>query len=824
MNASRFYTLIFCLLIFAVEAQKQPGVNTKLDLRTWIRLQNGVEQGKIISLIVQGDLRKIEQLTVKLGGVYKFGRNRIASIDIPENNLLLFSESVAVEKIENPHSEGRALMDTSRIRNNVDSVHEGAFPLAAALKGKGVIIGIIDGGIYFQHPDFKNPDGSTRIRYIWDQRISGGTTPAPYNYGREWNQADINSGNCTHVEPFSGSCADFGHGTCVAGIAAGNGRADSANPNLKNTYVGIAPESEIIAVRVGSGSCYASNFLASVADAVDYIFKKADALGMPCVINTSVGTYYGSHDGKDLSTKLIEDLLDERSGRVLVASAGNAGQISHHLGYNLTNDSAFTFFKYNTTLGSVYFDLWADSTDFTNAYFAIGANDTSGNDLGRTSYLNVIADFNPAPGLSVVQTRNLFVNSQLVAITIEVANDNGRYHVEVYMNPANKKLLWRLQTTGSGRFDLWSSESLIGNSDMVRTISGNTIQYPEYRHPDSLKTMVTSWQCSDKVITVGNYSNRASYLDYDSLNVDLTASPYFEVVGKRYATSSLGPTRDNRLKPDIMASGSTTLCTGDQNTINALVSSSQKYKVAIGRKHIRNGGTSMASPVVAGIAALYLEKRPTATWDEVKKALIWTAIRDSFTTISPNPEYGYGKVNAFQALTNAGVIYGAMDTSCINFNPSANVDTSGCVAKVYGVTDTTCLNYDSTANVSSNVCIAKVYGCTDDNANNYNASANVDNGSCDYSTTVRVITNNRVSIRAVPNPFSSQTTFQISNMNLKQGEVIVYNILGQEADRFSVNKGKAQYVFQSAALHKGIYTYTLICDGKHLATGKLIVE
>lgn len=816
---------VFIFSCTILPAQKQMGVHTKLDLRTWIQMQQGGLSDEKVALLVKGDLRKIEQLTVKLGGTYKYGYNHIASIDIPEKNLLVFSESPAVEKIENPHSQGVALMDTSRIRSNVDSAHAGAFPLPAALKGKGVIIGIIDGGIYFQHPDFKNPDGTTRIRYIWDQRITGGTAPAPYNYGREWSWVDINSGNCTHVEPFSGNCADFGHGTCVAGIAAGNGRADSANPNLRNTYVGIAPETDIIAVRVGSGSCYATNFLASIADAVDYIFKKADALGMPCVINTSVGTYYGSHDGKDLATQMIEALLEERNGRVLVASAGNAGQISHHLGYNLTADSAYTFFKYSVRADKVYFDWWADSADFRDALFAIGANDASGNDLGRIAYLNVLADFNPAPEMAVIQTRNLYVNSQLVVIAIKVSFDAGRYHVEVDFKPTNKTLLWRLQMTGSGKFDLWSSETLIGSSDMVRTLNNIPIQFPEYRHPDSLKSIVTSWQCSDKVITVGNYSNRAGYFDYDSVYVDQTAAPEFEIVGKRYRTSSFGPTRDNRLKPDIMAPGTTTLCTGDQNTINALVSSNQRFKVALGRKHIRNGGTSMSSPVVAGIAALYLEKRPNATWDEIKKALICTAVKDSFTTPAPNPEYGYGKVNGFQALTNSCIIYGAADTGCLNYNAAANVDTGGCVARVYGVMDTSCLNYDSTANVSGGTCIPKVYGCTDEDANNYNPAANVDDGGCDYlPVNIKNVKALALTVRAVPNPFSQQTTFQISNMNFRQGEIRIYNVLGQQIDRLPVTKGKTQYLFQNPALAKGLYTYSLYGDGKHLTTGKIIIE
>lgn len=101
---------------------------------------------------------------------------------------------------------------------------------------------------------------------------------------------------------------------------------------------------------------------------------------------------------------------------------------------------------------------------------------------------------------------------------------------------------------GSGKFDLWSSQALIGGSDMLDYLNGSLIALPNYELPDKEKSIVSSWQCSDKVITVGNYSSRAGYLDVDSNYVDLVnAFPVGETVGSRYVTSSFGPTRDNRI-------------------------------------------------------------------------------------------------------------------------------------------------------------------------------------------------------------------------------------------------------------------------------------
>ncbi len=795
---SRFILSIFFVSVSYISGFSQ--VATKLDLRLWNRIHQGEINPSNISLLVKGELTAVKHLTEKWGGQYKSGYGQVSSVEIPESNLASFAADKAILKIENTQAKGILLMDTARLRNNIDSIQRGFSPLTDSLKGKGVIVGIIDGGIYWQHQDFINPDdNTTRIRYIWDQDASGSNSPLPYNYGNQWSWLDINNGNCTHVPP----TGDYGHGTCVAGIAAGNSYSTKGTP-YENQLTGVAPESEIIAVKVKNDD----NFLANVADAVDYIFKKADAIGKPCVINTSVGTYYGSHDGRDLATQMMEDLLDQRNGRALVAAAGNGGDIAHHLSYNITPDSAYTFFKYNSTFHEVYFDLWADTANFNHAYFTVGCNDALGTNLGRIDYFNVPTNFNPPPGTGIIVSRNLFLGGTLLGqISMQATLDEDRYHVEFLINTNNSTNLWRLQTKGSGRFDLWSSNALMGSADMTDYLAtGDTahpyiyIQYSNYRHPDTLKTMVSSWQNSDKVITVGNYSNRAGYLDRDGNYVNLLAPPYNEIVGKRFVTSSLGPTRDGRMKPDVMATGSTTICTGDANFIATLTSAPNRIKVFITQKHIRNGGTSMSAPIVTGIAALYLQKRPTATYDEIKQALICTALSDSFTGTTPNIEYGYGKVNAFAALTRANcLVYGAKDTSCINYNPLATVDTGGCISKVYGCTDTAALNY--------------------------NPLANVDDGTC-YFTGIKSIGEEAISLQAVPNPFREQTTFVVkSDGSLQpQSEIRIIDQLGEQVDVIPVNNKATHYLYIRGHLPAGIYYYVLLSGGKTYSGGKLVVE
>jgi hypothetical protein len=677
--------------------------------------------------MVKGSPDVIKDLVARYQGVYRYSVGNISSIAIPYRNVLAFSDERAVEQIESYEIEGRSFMDSARVYNNVDSAHYGIAPLVQAYKGTGVLIGIIDGGIYFRHQDFRRLNGNTRILNIWDHANTSGSAPQPYNYGTEWDSTAINSGACSHVEPGS----DQGHGTNVAGIAAGNGLSVANDTSLQGRYTGVAPDADMIVVSLDNNS---TTFLQDVTDAIDYIFKKADQMGRPCVINTSVGTYYGSHDGNELTTKAIESLLDQKRGRVVVAAAGNGGAIKHHVSYALSpTDSLFTWFIYNSTTRKVYFDLWADTAEFKNANFAIGCDNTTPVFLGRTPYYNVINDFNPAQGSSVQIDDTLFQGSTILGTySIAVSLINNLYHVEFLVTPTVTSYYWRLQTIGQGRFDLWASKSLIGTSSILSATLPVGFSSPNYRYGDSLKTIVSAWQCSDKVITVGNYSNRAGYIDMNNVYQDMTilAPPANETVGSLYYTSSIGPTRDGRMKPDITATGSTTTSTGDSTYIANLVGSGQSYKVSKGGKHTRNGGTSMSSPLVAGVAALYLQKRPNASYSEVKQVIEVTAKKDNFTTFNvPNIRYGWGKVNAYQALLYQ-VVYGCKDTSAFNYDPTANIDTGGCIARVYGCTDTGSINYNPLANTNNNTCVPKVYGCMDTGSINYNALANVSNGSC----------------------------------------------------------------------------------------------
>ncbi|MCB0510303.1 MAG: S8 family serine peptidase, partial [Bacteroidetes bacterium] len=289
-----------------------------------------------LSLIIKADATQVKNACALLGANFKYSYQNLSAISIKKQDLQNLYALLENSQMEIPLAQAQALMDTALIHNHVVEVHSGLSPLLQAYTGKDVVVGILDSGIYFEHEDFKNADGSSRIKFIWDQNVSNPSiSPAPYNYGQEWSWIDIDNGACNHVEPAN----QFGHGTTVAGAACGNGLATGQ-------YKGVAPDCDIIVVAV---DYYGSDFLSKSVDAIDYVFKKADALGKPCVINTSFGSYSGSHDGRDFASLIIDALLEERPGRALVASAGNGNNINNteanftptHLSYTLSSDTNF---------------------------------------------------------------------------------------------------------------------------------------------------------------------------------------------------------------------------------------------------------------------------------------------------------------------------------------------------------------------------------------------------------------------------------------------------------------------------------------------------
>lgn len=652
----RFILLVLLVVLCSVVTFAQ---QSKINLQ----LKHTLKQSKpddVIALFVRGEVAKIKQEVIKFRGKSKLSTKDVVQVELPSSAVVEFSKNDFVKSIEYSFFKGELLNDTMIIHNNVVPAHDGEFPLRENYTGKGVILGFIDTGIDIFHPDFLDSLGNTRILAIWDQYNADNGSSA-YGYGEVWDSSAINSGNCPHIDH-----GNTNHGTQVAGIAAGNGRA-------VNNYKGVAPDANLVMVASKEN---VSNWLSTVVDAVNFIYDVADSYNMPCVINVSMGDYWGSHDATDAASLLIDSIVNYKEGRAFVCAAGNAGHLNWHLEHQITSDTTFTWFKYNPSsafgFGAVYFEAWADTADLNQVDYAIGANLPNGNyELrGITPFVNIQNRLGS-------YTDTIYNDTNRIAIVETFAELQGdKYLLQVMLQePDSNTYNFSLMTTGFGRLDIWSA-SWLGVSNMVESPLPTIIDYPPiayYQKPDSAKTMVSSFQNLPSILTVGNFNNRAMYLDVDSI-VRSTG----RVPGVKAPSSSSGPTRRGFMKPDVAASGDETIGPVSAAVVAANMASTpaNRAKIAFGGYHRKNGGTSMASPVVAGVAALYLQKCPSASMSEIKQAIINTAKQDSFTGLVPNTGFGYGKVNAFEALNYS------------NFNFSLGNDIHLCEGEFAEITPT----------------------------------------------------------------------------------------------------------------------------------------
>jgi len=626
--------LILLTLPFIGQAQE-----TKIGLELFFHLES-VEANEMVPLLAEGDENELKGEVERLGGHVRLQLGKLYSLEIPSNQVINFSKSDALERIEFSKAPAHFMSDTMLIQTRANLVHQMSSPLRKKYNGKGVVLGVIDSGIELDHPDFQDSLGNTRILYVWDQRVAydPNRKPGNYTYGVEWDSTSINNNSSTHDD----NPAEFGHGSMVTGAAA-------SNANATGNFKGVAPEVNIISVATDFS---ANNWLQTVAEAVDYIYSKADSLGMPCVINASIGTYLGSHDGEDIAARMIDQLIKAKNGRALVAAAGNAGQFNFHLQHQANQDTVFSWIEYEAALyggqGGVYYQMWGDTADMKDLKFAFGADRIAGGNYefrGRTAFDSI------QNRLNVVYLDSIMSHSnQLLAYVYTYAEvSQGRYFMEVAMpQPDSNQYRFRLESAGQGKIDIWSALNITGTSDIIRNNLPTVQQFPpiqKYVRSDSLQSMVSSFTCLPSVITVGNYINRSTYIDVSGTARNVNVTP-----GEISPNSSLGPNRRGYLKPDISSAGDYMFSAGRLATMATVINSSPS-RIAQDSMHMRNGGTSMAAPTVAGMVALYLQQCPNSDHAKIKNDLIQTRRLDAFSSSAPSPKWGNGKADAMAYLS-----------------------------------------------------------------------------------------------------------------------------------------------------------------------------
>ena len=647
MRLSIFFTWVGFLLTSTLVSQ------VKLDLVLQNKLKESNFSEKEQNFIVKGDIETISLWLSENNGKIKYISKEGLGIRVKASKINELAAFPNVNHIYFNNYKGTILNDRVIQNANVAGLQTD-WEFDSTLTGKGVIVGFIDAGIDYTHQDFIDENGQSRILYIWDQNNPEDSSLIfeDYGYGQLITGDTLNNWLENNIQFPLDPNSLFGHGSTVVGTACANGRALAEELDqglVPSDLHGIAPDSKIIMV---SSDFDSENWLATIADGVDFMLNMADDLDMPIVINLSVGTYLGSHDGLDpVGSTINEWFGDQYPGRMLVCAGGNSGQQRYHLGYHSSSDTSLSVFNTHDGLSELgkgaFFELWIDSVLANDFSTAVGLID--------------ITDFN-VPIVPIFRSIEMQIDSVIidtlydgetflgvVSQFMEYRGNQVRMQVKVDSVLADN-LAIVFYTLGEGRVDCWSA-AWLGTSDIIGPEQLGTLPSgmgEMYRSPDSLMQIVSSFSCAPNVLTVGNYRNRVHYTDVNGIVQDFEGT-----VGEKAPFSSRGPTRDGRQKPDVSASGELVLSSGAYNIIESLLTT-EPFKIALGGKHIRNGGSSMASPIVAGISALYLQHCPESLPSEISNNIIGTAFQDIFTGELPNWEWGHGKVNGL-AVVNASL-------------------------------------------------------------------------------------------------------------------------------------------------------------------------
>ncbi len=264
-----------------------------------------------------GSLSRLEKEGIRVTELL----NEYAVLVVPESGIGRLAEVPEIEYIEKPKRLFFAA-EQGRTASCVTGVQNARYDLY----GDGVLVAVLDSGVDYAHPDFRNEDGTTRILALWDQTIPG-RPPAGYRIGTEYTKEQIDEAlaqsDPVRRRELVPSTDASGHGTRVLGIAAGNGRAGGIR------YRGVAPRSSILVVKLGVPRTDSFPRTTELMQALDYCIRKAMEYSLPVAVNISFGNTYGAHDGTSLLETYITDMANIWKS-VICIGTGNEGYAAGH--------------------------------------------------------------------------------------------------------------------------------------------------------------------------------------------------------------------------------------------------------------------------------------------------------------------------------------------------------------------------------------------------------------------------------------------------------------------------------------------------------------
>lgn len=582
------------------------------------------------------DLQKIEYLKVEndLGTVFV--------CTLPADMLFSLDKEDCIKRVSISR-ELRPQLDYARPAGQVDEAQSG-FTYEDATRtfdGTGVVCGMMDTGLEANHINFKNSDGTSRIKRLWHMNSTNGTSVmyTDQTIG-SFTTDNTSQGHATHVAGIIGGSYK-GNGTYFH-VNSASGSNGSLMTNSPIPYYGVATGADL-AFAVGSLS--QANIINGVTNIIDY----AKSVGKPVVVNMSLGSTLGPHDGTDAYSVALT-ALGKRG--IICMSAGNDGDANISIVKKITstsgNDSMLrTFVRGNSSTGVItgYTDLWG--TDNTVLTVEWGIYDTTNGNF------TPVVTVNSANGESSTSGNTDFSQSFNGSISASSYIDpsNNRFNVYttfngVSSNVSTKAIALRVSgaAVGQSLYLYSSTESLTFSSQPSESgtmVSGFT--------SGSAANSINDACCADNIISVGSYNTR---LTWGRLSGDV-----YGYSGSGYSVngispfSSYGTSFNGTALPYVCAPGAAIISSYSSYYAGGSASTTMSASATSGSNTYYWGqmqGTSMSCPFVSGTIGLWLQADPTLDFDKVMNVIKNTSYFQQLTM--RNGRWGYGQIRAVNGL------------------------------------------------------------------------------------------------------------------------------------------------------------------------------
>lgn len=586
-----------------MSAQKSLRHSPKLTSATVKKLAKArqSEESVISAFVRLKDETDMKRLSKQYGVIFNVNAGNLHTARIPSEMLERLCADPDVEGID-VGSEPVAMCDSARMLMNVDEVVSGE-NLPQKYNGEGVIVGVIDYGFDFSHPNFIDSDGKCRIVKAWDQNNNTGAV-SDYGYGVVYDGA-------TAVTQARHDVSSDTHGTHVLGIAAGS---------YDGTYHGVAQCADIAVVSTNRSE-------QGMIDGVDFLIKYADEVGKPLVINMSYGTVLGYKDGTSAFAIMLDNLLKDKAGRILCIAAGNEGHRNSMITATTNTSTILNTPSYGRE------NLFAQGEkDHKYSLVIILRNASSGETIleqtlnSDTQETKSVSDIGGQSYSSIYMSSQTNSESGAPSFTVNIT----------YTKNETEEWIVKMQTDG-GKFQIGCDYGSFSSEGKEKYVDGTS------------SGSIASTATGREPIAVGAYVSRKSYKDVTGTmrNNEWTR-------GDIYPKSGKGPTFDGRMKPDIAAPGAAVI--SSLNSYAASYSVTNDMKIGSLPYNERtywwgvSSGTSMATPAVSGVVALWLQAEPTLTAAQVRDIMQTTAISDTYVSTASEESFGYGKIDALAGI------------------------------------------------------------------------------------------------------------------------------------------------------------------------------